>query len=74
MHDDVGRRRPVVLQHVLDQVDAPARAVELVAIEHIGRTGRGAKAAMDTGAQDLFRFRDIGIGKLRESEVSLHRE
>jgi hypothetical protein len=29
---------------------------------------------MDTGAQDLFRFRGVGIGKLREGEVGLHRE
>ena len=41
------------LQHVLDQVDAAARAVELVAEQHIGRAGRGAEAAMHAGAQDL---------------------
>jgi hypothetical protein len=29
---------------------------------------------MHAGAQDLFRFRDIGVGKLREREVSLHGE
>ena len=70
--DDFGRRRPVVLQHVLDQIDAPARRIELVAVEHIGRTSRGAEAAMHAGAQDLFRFRDIRIGKLREREGGLH--
>ena len=25
MQSDLGRRRPVVLQHVLDEIDAPAR-------------------------------------------------
>ena len=47
--------------------------LELVAIEQIGRTSRGAKAAMDAGAQDFFRFRGIGIGKLSDGEVGLHR-
>ena len=45
--------RPVVLQHVLDQIDAPARLIEFVAEQHIGRTGRGAKPAMHAGAQDF---------------------
>ena len=62
-----------VLQHVLDQVDAAARAVELVAEEDIGRTGRGAEAAMDAGAEDLLRHRGVGIGELGEGEVRLHR-
>ena len=72
VQDDLCRRRTVVLQHVLDEVDAPARRIELVAVEHIGRTGRGAEAAMHAGAQDLFRFRDIRIGELREGEGGLH--
>ncbi len=67
VHGDLGRRRPVVLQHVLDEIDAPARRIELVAVEHIGRTGRGAEAAMHAGAQDFFRFRNVRIGKLREA-------
>jgi len=63
-----------VVKHIFDQVNAPARRVEFVAVEHIGRTGRRAKAAMHASAQDLLRLRDIGIGKLREGEISLHRE
>ncbi len=70
---DLRGRRPVVLQHVLDQVDAAARRIEFVAVQHVGRTGRGAEAAMHAGAQDLFRFRHIRIGKLGESEGGLHR-
>ena len=59
----------VLLQHLLDQVDAPARAIELVAEQHIGRAGRGAEAAMHAGAQDLVGFGDIGIGQLREARI-----
>ena len=55
MGDDLLVGRPAVLQHVLDQVDAAARAVELVAERHIGRTGRGAEAAMHAFAQDASR-------------------
>ena len=72
MLDDLGRRRPVVLQHVLDQVDAPARGIELVAEQHVGRAGRGAEAAMHAGAQDSLRFRDVRVGELREGERGLH--
>ena len=72
MLDHVLRRRPVLLQHLLDQVDAAARAIELVAEQHIGRTGRGAEAAMHAGAQDLVGFRDVGIGQLRQREFGLH--
>ena len=62
----------VLLQHLLDQVDPPARAIEFVAEQHIGRAGRGAEAAMHAGAQDLVGLRDIGIGELREAEFGLH--
>ena len=55
--DDLRARRPVVLEHVLDQVDAAARAVELVAEQDVGRAGRGAEAAVHAAAQDLLRTR-----------------
>jgi hypothetical protein len=70
--DDVFRCRAVVLQHVLDQIDAPARRIELIAQQHIGRTGRGAEAAVHAGAQDFFGFRDLRIGELRQGEGGLH--
>ena len=72
MLDHFGRRRAVVLQHVLDEVDASPRAVELVAEQHIGRAGRGAEAAMHAGAQNLFRHADVRVGELRGGEVRLH--
>ena len=65
-------RRPVLFQHLLDQVDPPARAIEFVAEQHVGRAGRGAETAMHAGAQDLVGFRDIGIGELRQAEFGFH--
>ena len=62
----------IVLQHLLDQVDAPARRIELVAEQHIGRAGRLAEAAMHAGAQNIVRHRDVRIGELREGEIGLH--
>ena len=72
MLDHLRRRRAVLFQHLLDQVDPPARAIELVAEQHIGRTGRGAEPAMHAGAQDLVGYGDIGIGELREREFGFH--
>ena len=69
MLDHLRGRRPVLFQHLLDQIDPPARAIEFVAEQHIGRTGRGAEAAMHAGAQDLVGFRDIGIGELGEARI-----
>ena len=45
-------RRP--LEHLLDQIDPPARTVEFVAQQLVGRAGRGAEPAMHAGAQDRF--------------------
>ena len=44
----------LTFENLLDQVDAPARPVQLVAEQLVGRTGRGAETAMHTGAQDFF--------------------
>ena len=72
MLDHLGRGRAVVLQHVLDQVDAPPRAVELVAEQNIGRASRSAEPAMDAGAQDLFGDIGVRVGELSDREVRLH--
>ena len=61
-----GVRRRVLLQHVLDQVDAPARAVPLVAEQRIGGAGGEAKPAMDAGAEHL-----IGLGQRRVRQLAL---
>ena len=47
-----GAARLVPLQEGLDEVDAPARAVQLVAQEPVGRAARRAETAMDATAQD----------------------
>src|SRR6478609_10468501 len=72
MFDHLSRGRSVLLQHLLDQVDAPARRIELVAEQYVGRTSCGAEAAMHASAQDFFRGGDLRIFQLRESERSLH--
>ena len=66
MLDHLARWWPILLQHLFDQVDPAAWAIELVAEQHIGRTSRGAEPAMHAGAQNLVGFRNIGIGQLRE--------
>src|SRR3546814_19840260 len=45
----------VVLEHVLHQVNAPARAVEFIAKQNIGGTGGGAETAMHAFADHCFR-------------------
>src|SRR5579863_7236345 len=62
----------VLLQHLLDEIDSAARAIELVAEQDIGRTGRGAEPAMHALAQDGVGFGDIWIGQLSGAEFGLH--
>jgi hypothetical protein len=45
-----------VLEHVLDEIDAPARTVELVSEQLIGRARRRAKPAMDTLPENRLGF------------------
>ena len=72
MQRDLRRRRPTVLKHVLDEVDAATGRIELVAVQHVSRTGGGTKAAMHAGAQNLFQLGHIRISELREGERRLH--
>ena len=73
-----GRRR--AFEHLLDEVDAPARAVELVAQELVGRAGRGAEPAVDAATQDGVGFPALGRvpdecgerGLHGESEIRIH--
>ena len=66
-------RRAIALEHRLDEVDASARAVALVAQQQEGRAGRGAEAAMHALAQDVLAARGLRIGELGQGEVGLHR-
>ncbi len=70
--DHLGAGRALVLQHVLHQVDAAARAVALVAEQDIGRAGGGAEAAVDAGADRLFRGGHGGSLQLFGAEAGLH--
>src|SRR5918993_993111 len=72
MLHDLRSRGLSALQHVLDEVDAPARAVELVAEQQIGRAGRGTESAVDTGPENLLRTRHGGVLQLLGGEVRLH--
>ena len=67
-------RRLAAFQHLLDQVDAPARGIELVAQQQEGRAGRRAHAAMDAGAQDAVALGRVGVGQLGGREGGLHRD
>ncbi len=62
----------VFFEHFLDEIDAPARAIEFIAEQNEGRAGRGAKAAMDASAENFFGFRCRGIGQLGERKMRLH--
>ena len=60
-------------EHLLHQVDAPARAVELVAEQLVGRAGRGAEAAVHALAQDRLGFAAFGRVLDEVGEIGLHR-
>ena len=60
------------LQEPLHEVDAPARTVELVAQELIGRTRRGAEAAVHALAQDGVRGAPVGRVPDEVGEAGLH--
>ena len=65
-------RGTVVLEHLLHQVDAAARAVALVAQQHVGRAGGGAEAAVHAAAQDLVDLRRARVFQLLAREARLH--
>ncbi len=60
------------LEHLLDEVDASARPVELVAEQLVGRAGRGAEPAVHALAQD--RVRGLAVGRVLDpvGELGLH--
>ena len=74
MQNDFLGRRPVRFEHVLDQINASARAIEFVAEQLKRRTCGGAEAAMHaaTAAPDWMTAMS-GSRKLRFGEIRLHR-
>src|SRR5690606_12352836 len=68
---DLLGRGPPLLEHLLDQIDPPARTIELVAEQHVGRARRRAEAAVHALAQDLLGFSEIRIGEPIRIETRL---
>jgi hypothetical protein len=62
----------LTFEHLLDEVDAPARAVELVAQQLVSRASGGAKAAVHALAQNSFGSQAIGRALKFGSEMGLH--
>src|SRR5262245_41334338 len=72
MRHDLCARGPIVLEHLLDQVDAAARTVELVSEQHVGRTGRGAESTVHALAENRLARGDAWILQLHGGEACLH--
>jgi len=59
-------------EHLLDEINAPARPIELVAEQLVGRTGRGAKAAMHAFPEDRLRLAACGRVADEIGEMGFH--
>ena len=65
-------RYRLAFQHLLNQVNAAARTIQLVAKQLIGRAGGKAESAMNTSAYYRFGFLPFGRILDESSEFSLH--
>jgi hypothetical protein len=74
MFDDLLGGLLVLLQHVLDERDPAARAIELITREHIRRTRGRAEPAMHALAQNAFGVRDGRVGELFRAKFRTHSE
>ena len=72
MFGDFRVRRPVILQHVLDQINSTTGRIEFVAQGHISRAGGSAKSAVDAIAQNLVGPLNRRILKLLWCKHRLH--
>ena len=72
MFHHVAGRRLVMFKHLLDEVDAPAWRIELVAQQHVGRARGDAESAMHASAQDFLRRCNLRVEQLCERERRLH--
>jgi hypothetical protein len=61
MLDGLWIRIPVILQHILDQVNPATRAVQLIAKHLIGGASGRAKPTVNAGAQDIIAALDRWI-------------
>ncbi|MCY1246890.1 hypothetical protein D9M72_601660 [compost metagenome] len=62
----------MAFQYLLHEVDAPARAVQLIAEQLVGGAGGGAEAAMHAIADDGFGFLAFGGVTKKIGQVRLH--
>ena len=67
-------RDRLALEHLLDEVDASARPVELVAQELVRRARRRAEAAVHARAQDRVGLAALGRVAEFRSEIGLHQK
>src|SRR5215470_5142628 len=74
MLDHFARRRLVLFEHILDQINPAARGIELVPEQDIGRARRRAESAVNASAQDLLGGSELRILQLCEGERGLHRQ
>ena len=74
MCNRLGLRRTTGLQHLFDEVDAPARPIVFIVQQRISGAARGAKAIVLAGFENLIRFSNIRIGQLMQSELGMHIE
>ena len=65
-------RRRLTFEHLLDKVNASARAVQLVAQQLVSRAGGGTKAAVHALAQNSFGSQAVGRALEFGSEMGLH--
>ncbi len=67
-----GARHLAPLEHLLHQIKAAARAVALVAKQHVSGAGGDAEAAMDASFEHGFGAGESRVLKLGFAEVGVH--
>ena len=62
----------LILEHILDEVNSPARTVEFISQQQIGRACGGTKTTMNASTENFLRFTHVRLGKRDQREVRLH--
>ena len=62
----------ILLQHVLDKVDAATGAIELIAQKHVSRTRGRAEATVHASSQNLVGLRRVRVLQLFCGKICLH--
>ncbi len=62
----------VLLQHVLNEIDAPPGTISFVSQELVGRTGRQAKAAVYAASEDRVSHLDGRVSNKNRVDLRLH--